>query len=85
MTDPIYEKLTKVQDKYADELMSKANVVAVGIGQKKVNGEYTDIPALTVMVRKKVPLNTLAPSDRIPNKLEGVEVDVVETGPFFAN
>jgi hypothetical protein len=85
MTDPIYDKLTKVQDKYANDLMNKANVVAVGIGLKQENGQYTETPALVVMVSKKVPLNTLSASDRIPSKLEGVDVDVVETGPFFAN
>ncbi len=85
MTDPIYEKLTKVQEKYAQALMEKANVVAVGIGLKQENGQYTETPALVVMVSKKMPMTSLSANDRIPKTIDGVIVDVVETGPFFAN
>ncbi len=79
------DKISAVQAKYADELMQKANVVGVGVGLRQENGVYTQTPALVVMVRQKVPLAELAKEDRIPKELDGVRVDVVETGPFFAN
>jgi hypothetical protein len=79
------DKISAVQAKYADELMQKANVVGVGVGLRQENGAYTQTPALVVMVRQKVPLAALSEEDRIPKELDGVLVDVVETGPFFAN
>jgi hypothetical protein len=79
------DKISAVQAKYADELMQKANVVGVGVGLRQEKGVYTQTPALVVMVRQKVPLAELAKEDRIPKELDGVLVDVVETGPFFAN
>jgi hypothetical protein len=36
------------------------------------------------MVEKKVPLETLDEADRIPSEIEGVRVDVQETGAFTA-
>jgi hypothetical protein len=36
------------------------------------------------MVEQKVPLDQLAPEDRIPSELDGVPVDVQETGTFEA-
>ena len=74
------EKITEVQVKYVDELMQKAHVVGVGIGLAKVNDEYTDELALVVLVDEKVPLEELDEEDQIPGELDGVRVDVQETG-----
>ena len=84
MDDETRDKLTDVQARYADMLMAKPNVVGVGIGLAKVNGEYTDEPALVVMVVKKVPVEELAPEELIPQSLEGVRIDVQETGVIEA-
>jgi hypothetical protein len=78
------QKITEIQARYADELMSKANVVGVAVGLKKTAGEYTTVMALVVMVSEKVPQSQLAPEDIIPNQIEGVPVDVQETGVFSA-
>ncbi len=74
------EKITEVQVKYVDELMKKAHVVGVGIGLAKVDDEYTDEMALVVLVDEKVPLEELDEEDQIPKELDGVRVDVQETG-----
>jgi hypothetical protein len=84
MDDETRDKLTDVQARYADVLMAKPNVVGVGIGLAKENGEYTDEPALVVMVVKKVPIEELAPADVIPRSIEGVRIDVQETGVIEA-
>jgi len=78
------EKISDIQVRYVDELMEKENVVGVGIGLAKVDGEYTDELALVVLVEKKVPLEELAEADIIPAEIEGVRVDVQETGPLEA-
>jgi hypothetical protein len=84
MSEDIQARITEIQIKYAQQLMEKANVVGVGIGLAKVEGNYTSEMALVVMVEKKVALEELAEEDRIPTEIEGVRVDVQETGAFTA-
>lgn len=76
--------LSAIQAKYADTLLVKAHVLAVGLGYAQVAGEYTEIPALVVMVDEKLPLEDLDAADRLPQTLEGVRVDVVAVGTFSA-
>lgn len=84
MSEDMQARITEVQVKYAHELMEKANVVGVGIGMAKVSDEYTSEMALVVMVEKKVSMEDLSEADRIPKEIEGVRVDVQQTGAFFA-
>lgn len=79
-----YERIRTVKRAYEDELMSKANVVGVGIGLKQKDGAPTGEVALVVMVTHKVPLSQLDPKDVIPAELEGVPVDVQEVGEIRA-
>lgn len=74
------ERIAEVQVKYVDELMEKAHVVGVGIGLAKVDDEYTEEMALVILVDKKVPLEDLDEEDQLPTELDGVRVDVQETG-----
>ena len=78
------EKIRAIRRAYEAELMSKANVVGVGVGFQQQGGERTGEMALVVMVKKKVPLEQLAPEDVIPASLEGVPVDVQEVGELRA-
>ena len=73
-----------VKQQYTPELMTKANVVGVGIGYRVVAGETTGEVALVVMVSEKIPDAQLEPQDRIPREIDGVPVDVQETGAFRA-
>ena len=84
MSEEMQRNITEVQAKYAGELMKKAHVVGVGVGMAKVNGAYTNEMALVVLVDKKVPMEELAPEDRIPSEIEGVRVDVNEVGVIEA-
>ncbi len=74
------DRITAVQAKYANQLIDKQNVVGVAVGRAKQGGETTDELALVVLVEKKVPLDELSIEDRIPSELDGVRVDVQETG-----
>ncbi len=79
--------LARVQDvkrRWEAALLRKANVVAVGIGYRQRGGRMTDELCLVVSVRRKVPLESLAPEDRIPPEIEGVPVDVQEVGTLRA-
>jgi hypothetical protein len=77
-------KASEVQSKYANQLMSKPHVVGVAIGHPTRNGVKSSDVGLIVMVDRKVPANQLSPSDLIPNQLDGIPVDVQETGGFSA-
>ncbi|WP_347354922.1 hypothetical protein [Intrasporangium sp.] len=60
------------------DLMRRANVVAVAPGT--VDGA----PCITVYVTGKVPAEQLAPADLLPREVDGVRVQVLESGPIGA-
>lgn len=57
-------------ERHTAQLMALPNVVAVGVGEK--DGR----PVVLVGVTEKVPIEELAPEERVPETLEGHEVDV---------
>jgi hypothetical protein len=60
-----------------------ANVHAVGIGRKMVNGQPTDTLAVRIYVIQKVAISALPPRDLLPETLEGIPCDVIESPPAF--
>ena len=78
------QKASAVKNAYQAELMSKANVVGVGVGLRRKGGRCTNTVAIVVMVREKIRRSRLAPEDIIPKQIEGVPVDVQEVGEIQA-
>jgi hypothetical protein len=78
------ERVIAIKRAYESELLSKPNVVGVGVGYRQKGGERTDDVALVVMVREKLPPTRLAPDEMIPVSIEGVPVDVQEVGEIVA-
>ena len=74
------ERIQKVKTVHEAELLAKANVTGVGIGFRQRHKKRTDDVVLVVMVEKKVPRAQLAPEDIIPGQIDGVPVDVQESG-----
>lgn len=74
------KRIQAVKAAHEAELMAKANVVGVGIGFRQQKNERTNEVVLVVMVEKKVPRAQLNPDDIIPGQIEGVPVDVQESG-----
>ena len=68
------------------KLLSKANVVSVGRGRKKIGGVDTGRDAIVVGVKKKLPLSALSVGDVIPKSIGNppMETDVIEVGKFKA-
>jgi hypothetical protein len=64
--------------------MHKPHVVGVAVGYTSRHGERTQDIGVIVMVDKKLPQDQLMPEDVIPRELDGVPVDVQETGGFSA-
>lgn len=76
------EKIAAVQDKYNPKLLAYPNVVGVGIGLRQRQGKTTDELCLVVMVKEKLSPEKLPPGSLLPRELEGVGIDVIETGAF---
>ncbi len=77
----VLEHIEAVKVAHEAELMAKANVVGVGIGFRQQT--RTGDVVLVVLVEKKVPRTQLAPEDVIPGQIDGVPVDVQESGRIF--
>ncbi len=73
-------KIQQIRLAYQDWLMSKANVVGVGIGTRERQNQPTGEIALVVMVSRKVPKNQLEVQDIIPSEIDGIPVDIQEVG-----
>jgi len=67
-----------------NHLITRRNVVGVGVGFKETSDGLTDELAVVVNVERKLPKAQLAESDTVPRNLDGVKTDVVETGRFLA-
>ncbi len=79
--------IAKAQDAQTDMLLSKANVIGVGVGRKlkERTGEVFDKkPCLSVLVSQKLDENELSDADRIEKKIDGFETDVLTVGEVFA-
>jgi hypothetical protein len=79
-----YKTAEAVMQRNLKGLMAFPNVVAVGIGYRQQGGEETEQLCISVSVSRKLPDDELAPGGRLPDSLEGVPVDVVETGELGA-
>lgn len=84
MSDEAVQRALEVKRRHEQELLRKANVVAVGIGHSTRGGFPTKEVCIVVSVKNKVPLSELKPRDVIPAQFENVPVDVVETGEIRA-
>jgi hypothetical protein len=75
-----YRRAEQVKNQYQTELLSKINVVGVGVGLKSRDGLATDEVAIIVMVSKKVSKADLPEGQLLPTEIEGIPVDVQEVG-----
>lgn len=78
-----YENRIRYLIKYHDYLLKKNdNVIGIGLGNKIINNNYTDIPTLTFVVNKKLGASSLLQRDIIPNFIYGAVTDVIEGGEY---
>jgi hypothetical protein len=73
-----------IHRRYRRILHALPNVVGTMISTKKVNGKDTGISCITVLVVKKLRVTELGHEDTVPEKLEDVVTDVVESGKIRA-
>ena len=84
LNDEKIAQVTAIQQRHQDFLLSIPHVVGVGIGFATTEGSPTPELSLVVTVDQKLPDEFLPPEHRIPKEIEGVRVDVQETGAFTA-
>jgi hypothetical protein len=73
-----------MKSQYSKRIMEMPNVVGVGVGYKVSSGKRLDELCVTVLVRRKLPIEALPSSGLIPHELEGVKTDVIEVGDLRA-
>ena len=77
-------EMAAAQSRHEVELMQFPNVVGVATGSAVQGGTGTGEPCIVVYVSKQVPVSDLAEQDVLPRTIEGIRVDVVQTGPLKA-
>jgi len=82
--DALAQKVMAVKHAHQAELLTKANVVGVGVGFRCQKGVRTDQVTLVIMVSRKMPKSQLEPKDLLPMEIEGIPVDVQEVGELKA-
>jgi hypothetical protein len=84
MVTEMLNRLREVKRTHVYELLSKRNVMGVGLGYKITQGVNTGEISLIVSVTHKEDTIALSAEDLIPKILSGVKTDVVETGVLRA-
>jgi hypothetical protein len=62
---------------------ARSNVHAVGVGKKIVDGKVTKTRAVRIYVAQKIDLSLLAKKDRLPDQIDGIPTDIIESPPAF--
>jgi hypothetical protein len=76
-----WQSVPRIHEK---QLLKKRNVLGVGIARKVVHGRRTDEPCIVVFVERKLPVGQIRKKDQIPDRLEAMKTDVIETGKIVA-
>jgi hypothetical protein len=67
-----------------NQLLTRANVVATGIGYKVSGGKKTSTLCIICSVVQKLPQSKLSAQEMIPSSIGGLPTDVVQTGVIRA-
>lgn len=81
---PEMARVQQVKQRYQADLLALPNVVGVGVGFKSVNGVPGEELAIVVSVVRKISRDELPAQMMLPEALEGIPVDVIETGELNA-
>lgn len=65
-------------------LLTRSNVVGVGVGFKETHGDTTDEICVKVLVNRKLSPDALLAAELIPQELDGIRTDVIQVGDLRA-
>jgi hypothetical protein len=83
--EEVDKAVAAIQGREEQALLTRPNVVGVGVGRKTAKGFETNEPCLVVLVSRKLPGSELAERDRIPTLVERCKTDVIEVGSVTAS
>ena len=78
------QMISSLRQKTQKDMLKKANVIGVGVGQKETEGKATEELALKVLVEQKVAISALSTKDLVPKEIDGVRTDVMPVGKIYA-
>lgn len=79
-----HRDIARAVDRHKELVLSKPNVIGIGVGFREVRGRITDEMCVVALVRTKIPKAGLTPEALVPTKLEGVSTDVMQVGTLRA-
>ena len=74
------EQAIRAQRAAQGDLLRRANVVGVAVGNKGSKSDVAGEKAVVVLVERKLPLTALSRRDRVPGAIDGIRTDVYEVG-----
>ncbi len=77
-------EFVQIKETHKADILTKPNVVGVGVGEKVSNGRKTGELSVVVLVREKRPPAGLTAQALIPKTIAGVKTDVIEVGDLRA-
>ncbi len=80
MNSTLLAQARQIYQQALPDLFARRNVVACGLGYKNCDATNTHELSLIVSVTEKLPRVALKPRDVIPQSLDGMLTDVVQTG-----
>ena len=69
-----------IKARYESLLLAWPGVMSVGVGLRRQDDAPTDEICIVVTVRNKRAIDNLSPGEALPDQIEGVPVDVQESG-----
>jgi hypothetical protein len=78
VNDPVLDRARALFMREASRLRTYPNVTGVGVGLGEVGGRVTDEVCIRVYVARKLPRASLSPDAILPDRIDGVRVDVIE-------
>ena len=73
-----------VKEQSQSLLLSKPNVIGVGMGYKEIAGVHTEDLCVVALVRRKIPRAGLAVEEMVPTEVNGIKTDVLNVGDVRA-
>ncbi|MBN1430493.1 MAG: acyltransferase family protein [Anaerolineae bacterium] len=74
------KRIRAVKARYEERLLAHPGVMSVGVGLRRQGDKLTDEVCIVVMVQDKQAIENLPPDQALPGQIEGVPVDVQESG-----
>jgi len=79
-----FRQAARAKELHLPSLLTRPNVVGVGVGLRQRGGRMQDEVCVVALVRRKRPPTALGPEAMVPSEIDGVPVDVLEVGDLRA-